>query len=327
MSDTTASDNRRASARALRRRAASARSRRELLTDLIYIAPQYIIYIGLQILPFLIALPIIFTDQVDFLDQDIDWVGFDNIVSLFNAPLDDRLFEALRRTIIFSVLNYAMVFLFGFLLALAMYELVSRLKGVFFTIIYMPWMLSGIGVGLILVMLFSTDTGSFNLILAELGFGTNAFDAKSEFTALYVLPFMYGWKAAGFNMALFLGGLLSIPTETIESARMDGARYWQRVWYIYLPQIVPSIIIATIFSIINSFGIFDELVGIGALAGNSNAEFMSIFIYQLGFGSATVGGAKIGTLAQGVTASLVIFLPLVFVAFWLNRLQKKLSYH
>ncbi|RVT86682.1 sugar ABC transporter permease [Rhodobacteraceae bacterium CCMM004] len=316
-----------ASSEGTRTQAARARSRREFLTDLIYIAPQYVIYIGLQLLPFAIALPIIFTDQVDFLDQDVNWVGFDNIASLFQAPLDDRLYQALRRTVIFSVVNYLMVFLFGFLLALAMFELVSKLKGIFFTIIYMPWMLSGIGVGLIMVMLFSTDTGSFNLIVSELGADGNAFDAKSETTALFVLPFMYGWKAAGFNMALFLGGLLAIPTETIESARMDGAGYWKRVWYIYLPQIVPSIIIATIFSIINSFGIFDELVGLGALAGNQNAEFMSIFIYQLGFGSATMGGAKIGTLAQGITASLVIFLPLVFLAFWLNRLQKKMSYH
>lgn len=324
---TSSQHGRVASDQATRNQAAKARSRREFLTDLIYIAPQYLIYIGLQILPFAIALPIIFTDQVDFLDQDVNWVGFDNIASLFQGPLDDRLYAALRRTIIFSCVNYVMVFLFGFLLALAMFELVSKLKGLFFTIIYMPWMLSGIGVGLIMVMLFSTDTGSFNLILSEAGFSNNSFDAKSETTSLYVLPFMYGWKAAGFNMALFLGGLLAIPTETIESARMDGARYWQRVWYIYLPQIVPSMIIATIFSIINSFGIFDELVGLGALAGNQNGEFMSIFIYQLGFGSATMGGAKIGTLAQGITASMVIFLPLVFLAFWLNRLQKKLSYH
>lgn len=320
-------NSRTASQKAVRRRLSNRRNRRETLIDLIYVAPQYILYLGLQILPFAIALPIIFTDQVDFLDQDVDWVGFDNIAALFRAPLDERLYEALRRTVIFTIINYLMVFLFGFLLALAMFELVSKLKGAFFTIIYMPWMLSGVGVGLIMVMLFSTDTGSFNLILTEMGFGTNAFDAKSETTALLVLPFMYGWKTAGFNMALFLGGLLAIPSETIESARMDGARYWQRVWYIYLPQIIPSIIIATIFSIINSFGIFDELVGLGALAGNPNAEFMSIFIYQLGFGSATVGGAKIGTLAQGITASLVIFLPLVFFAFWLNRLQKKMAYH
>ena len=300
---------------------------RQLIVDLIYVLPQYILYVGLQLLPFVIAIPIIFTDQVDFLDQDVDFIGFDNVASIFNPPLDDRFWAVLRRTAVFSVVNYLMVFLFGFLLALAMFELTSKLKGAFFTIIYMPWMVSGIGIGLMMTMLLATDTGSINIILDELGFGRNLFDAKTETVALFYLPFMYGWKAAGFNMALFLGGLLAIPKETIESARMDGARYWQRVFYIYIPQIVPSIIIATIFSMINSFGIFDELVGLGALAGNANAEFLSIFIYQLGFGSATVGGAKIGTLAQGVTVSLVVFLPLVIIAFYLNRLQKKLQYH
>lgn len=303
------------------------RSGRQLITDLMYVLPQYVIYIGLQILPFAIALPIIFTDQVDFLDQDIDFIGLDNIRSVFEPPLNERFFEALRRTATFAIFNYLFVFVFGFLLALMMYELTSKLKGLFFTIIYMPWMVSGIGIGLIMTMLFATDTGSVNVILDELGLGRNLIDAKTEIVAVFYLPIMYGWKTAGFNMALFLGGLLSIPNETIESARMDGANYLQRVVYIYIPQIVPSIIIATIFAMINSFGIFDELVGLGALAGNSNAEFLSTFIYQLGFGAASVGGAKVGTLAQGITVSLIVFLPLVVVAFYLNRLQKKLQYH
>lgn len=303
------------------------RNGRQLLIDLIYVTPQYVIYLGLQILPFLIALPIIFTDQVDFLDQDIDFIGTANIESVFQAPLNERFYEALRRTTIFAIMNYLMVFVFGFVLALMMYELTSKLKGAFFTIIYLPWMVSGIGIGLIMTMLFSTDTGSVNVILEELGFGRNLLDVKTEATATYYLPIMYGWKTAGFNMALFLGGLLAIPSETIESARMDGANYIQRVIYIYIPQIIPSIIIASIFAMVNSFGIFDELVGLGALAGNANAEFLSTFIYQLGFGSSTVGGAKVGTLAQGITVSLVVFVPLVVVAFYLNRLQKKMQYH
>ena len=310
-----------------RRGLTTTRSRRELQRDLIYIVPQYAIYLVMQLIPFAIALPIILTDQVDFLDQDIAFIGLDNIRSLFEEPLRDRFFAALWRTTVFSVVNYSMVFLFGFLLALAMFEVASRLKGAFFTIIYLPWMVSGVGIGLIMIMLFSTDTGTMNLILEALGLGRNLLDVKSEAVALFALPFLYGWKAAGFNMALFLGGLLAIPTETIESSKLDGAGYLQRVRHVYLPQIVPSIIIATIFSIINSFGIFDELVGLGALAGNTNAEFLSIFIYQLGFGAAAVGGAKIGTLAQGITVALLVFLPLVVVAFYLNRLQKKMSYH
>lgn len=303
------------------------RETRQSLIDWLYAAPQYILYLGLQILPFVIAIPIIFTDQVDFLDQDIDFVGFQNVWSLFQEPLSDQFYPALRRTVLFTLVNYTMVFIYGFLLALAMYELVSRLKGVFFTIIYMPWMVSGIGIGLMMTMFFATDTGTANLAMSELGLGRNIVDVKSEAAAIFALPFIYGWKAAGFNMALFLGGLLAIPNETIESAKIDGANYIRRVIYIYIPQIVPSIIIASIFSLINSFGIFDELVGLGALGGNSSAQFMSIFIYELGFGSSGMGGLKIGTLAQGITASLVVFLPLVVIAFYLNRLQRKLQYN
>jgi len=78
---------------------------RQLIIDLIYVLPQYILYVGLQLLPFVIAIPIVFTDQVDFLDQDIDFIGFDNILSVFNPPLDERFFEVLRRTVIFSIVR------------------------------------------------------------------------------------------------------------------------------------------------------------------------------------------------------------------------------
>jgi ABC-type sugar transport system permease subunit len=300
---------------------------RELVTSLAYVVPQYSLYLALQIIPFLLAIPMIFTNQADFLDQNIQFVGFENITSLFTPPLSDRFFPAVQRTIIFAVVNYCTVYVFGFLLALAMYELISRWKNTFFTIIYLPWMMSGIGIGFMMSMLFSRDTGTVNLLLEVLGFGQNIFDVRSDITMRVLLPMIYGWKSAGFNMALFLGGMLAIPYETIESAKLDGANYLQRVMHVYLPQIIPSIITATIFSAINSFGIFDELVGLQALWGNNNAEFLAVFIYQMGFGSGPSGGLPIGTLAQAITVSLLVFFPLMVGAFYLVKLQKKLQYY
>lgn len=291
---------------------------RELAADLAFLLPQYVLYVTLTLLPFAVALPIVFTDQVDFSDNAIAAVGFDNLLSIFRPPLDQRFYAALRRTLIFTVLNYAMVFAFGFLLALALFELRSRLVGLFFTIIYLPWMVSGIGIGLLLVMLFSPDTGTVNLALERLGLGSNLINIKEEATILLVLPLVAGWKTAGFNMAIFLGGLLAIPGETIEAARIDGANYLQRVRYIYVPQLVPAIVTATVFCLVASFGLFDELVGLGALYGNPNAEFLSVLIYKLGF-----SGGRDGTLAQGITISLVVFLPLLLAAFALTAWQKR----
>lgn len=303
------------------------RGARESLVSFGYALPQFSLYICFQLLPFAVALPIVFTDRIDFLDTEIAYIGLENLWSLFRDPLWPIFSEVLRRTAIFTVVNYIVVVVLGFLLALAMFESVSRLKGAFFTIIYMPWMISGVGLGLIMIMLFSKDTGTANLALEELGFKRNALDARSETAAVYALPFIYGWKTAGFNMALFLGGLLAIPKETIESSVIDGADYLQRIFHVYLPQIVPSVVIVTIFTLINSFGIFDELVGLGGLAGNTNAQFLSIFIYELGFGGATNMGTRTGTLAQAITASLVVFLPLVLIAFGLNKLQARLQYN
>lgn len=309
------------------RRPRTRRSRIESRESFGYAVPQLILYLGLQILPFCIALPIMFTDQLDFLDRDVSFVGFQNITSLFEEPLGPIFFDDLRRTTIFTLVNFVTVFAVGLTLALVMFEVSTRLRGVFFTIIYMPWMVSGVGIGLLMIMLFSRDTGTANLLIEAAGGPRNTIDVRTEAVSLYALPVVYSWKTAGFNMAIFLGGLLAIPKETIESSKLDGANYLRRVIHIYLPQMVPSLIIVTIFTLINSFGIFDELVGLGALGGNGSAEFLSIFIYELGFGTAANLGSRAGTMAQGITASLVVFLPLVLFAFYLNRLQKKLQYH
>ena len=124
-------------------------------------------------------------------------------------------------------------------------------------------------------------------------------------------------------MAVFLSGLLSIPTDSIDASRVDGVNYWQRIRYVYLPQIVPNLTLVTIFCLLGSFGVFDVPVGLGALKGNASARFLSVLIYQVGFSAA---GEKMGTLAQAITISMVVYLPLLLIAFFLNGLQKKMQY-
>jgi ABC-type sugar transport system permease subunit len=296
---------------------------RRTLWELAFVAPQLILYIGLTIIPLLISIPIIFTDRVSFSDLYPDFVGLHNFASIWQPPLVEQFLPSLSRTVLLMLANYVMVFVFGLTLALLMYE--GQFRGIFFTIIYMPYMLSGLGAGMLLIMLFSRDQGSINLLLLELGLISQPFDIKNPETTAYALPLILGWRYAGFNMALFLAGLLTIPPETIEASIVDGANYWQRLWYVYLPQMVPSIIIATIFCLIGSFGVFDEAVGMGAFYGNRSAEYFAVTIFKLGFG--TTVGQQIGTLAEGLTMALTVFVPLTVIAIWLIRIQKRLQYH
>ena len=296
---------------------------RRTLWEILFVAPQLLLYLGLTIVPLLASIPIVLTDRINFTDQNIDFVGLSNFVTIFQAPVVEQFIPSLTRTVLLTLSNYVMVFAFGLTLALLMYE--GKFRGLFFTLIYMPYMLSGLGTGMLLIMLFSRDQGSINLLLMELGILKEPFDIKDPTITAYALPLILGWRYAGFNMAIFLAGLMSIPTETIDASKVDGANYWQRLRYIYLPQIVPSIIIATIFCLIGSFGVFDEPVGLGAFYGNRSAEYFAVTIFKLGFGSTI--GQQIGTMAQGIAMSLVVFVPLMVIAVYLIKLQKKLQYY
>lgn len=298
------------------------------LWDLAFVSPQFILFAGLTLLPFLISIPIAFTDRVGVTDPDVSWVGFDNFVALFRFPLAGHVGPAIGRTCALFLGNYLMVFLVGLPLALFLFELRNRyrlLQDYFFTLIFLPYMIPGFGLGLIVTLLFSRDSGSLNLLLMKLGWIGQAIDLRRPESVLVVLPLIIAWAAAGFNMALFLSGLLSIPSDTIEAATVDGATYLQKLRHVYFPQMVPSFVMATIFALLGTFASFDILVGLGALLGNPAVELVSIVTYKLGFlsGSPTVGGGQLGTLAQGVALQIVISMPLMVITWLLTRVQRR----
>lgn len=291
--------------------------RTRILQDWAFILPQLLIFVGLTIVPFFVAIPILFTDMSQFNDPQINPVGFHNFTALFTDPsvLRDYL-PALRRTVVFVTLNYTTVYIFGLSLALLMYEVGFR--GGFFTVVYLPLMVSGLAVGYMAVMLFSGETGTGNLLLIELGVIKKGLDIYSARGTAFLLPLLVGWRYAGYNMAIFLSGLLGIPEETIEASIVDGASYWQRLWRVYFPQMWPSFILATTMCLIGSFAVFDELVALGALYVNPEAKLLSILFFTYGF--------QVERLAMGMTLAVETFLPLVFIGVALQRLQRRLQY-
>jgi multiple sugar transport system permease protein len=291
--------------------------RRRIRRDLAFIAPQFIIFVTLTIIPFFIAIPFLFTDIAQFNDPQINPVGLRNFTALFtDAGVQADYLPALRRTLVFVVLNYTTVYIFGLSLALLLYEVGFR--GGFFTVVYLPLMVSGLAVGYMAVMLFSRETGTANLLLMELGLLKTPIDIFSAEGTAFILPLLVGWRYAGYNMAIFLAGLLAIPKETIEASIVDGASYWQRLWRVYFPQMIPSFILATTMCLIGSFAVFDELVAMGALYVNPEAKLLSILFFTYGF--------QVERLGMGMTLAVITFLPLVLVGVSLQRLQRRLQY-
>lgn len=291
--------------------------------ELLFFLPQFIIYFTFTLLPLIIALPIIFTDRVNFIDSTVQFIGLRNFIEIFQSPIVEEMGPAVLRTAFFTFITFLNIFIIGLPLALILYEFKSRMNGPFFTIVYMPYVTAPIGVGILLTMLFSLDTGTMNLLLLKIGLIDKPINIVNESVARWALPLMVGWRNAGFNMAILLSGLLTIPDQTVEASKIDGASYISRLRYIYLPQIIPSIVIATIVTLLRSFGNFDIPVGFGGLRGNRSAYFLSVMLYQMGFGGSATQTA---TLAHAVTISFVVYLPLVIVAIALNKIQKRFDY-
>jgi ABC-type sugar transport system permease subunit len=290
--------------------------RRKMYRDWLFILPQLSLFVLLTIVPFLVAIPYLFTDMSQFNDPQINQIGLKNFTAIFDDPSVQRdYFPALQRTVIFVILNYTTVFIFGLSLALLMYEV--GFNGGFFTVVYLPLMISGLAVGYLAVMLFSRESGTVNLLLMELGLIEKGIDIYSPGGTAFILPAMVGWRYAGFNMAIFLAGLLSIPKETIEAAIVDGASYWQRLWQVYFPQMWPSFILATTMALIGAFAVFDELVAMGALYVNPEAKLLSILFFTYGF--------QVERLALGMTLAVETFLPLVILGIALQRLQRRVQ--
>jgi ABC-type sugar transport system permease subunit len=300
-----------------RKKKMSKLQRKRVLQDWVFILPQLSIFLFLTIVPFFVAFPILFTDMAHYNDPQVNAVGIKNFTAIFTDESIQRdYFPALRRTVVFVVLNYLTVYIFGLSLALLMYEVGFR--GGFFTVVYLPLMISGLAIGYVAVMLFSRGTGTANLLLLDLGVIKKGIDIYSAEGTAFILPLLVGWRYAGYNMAIFLSGLLSIPQETIESSIVDGASYWQRLTRIYFPQMWPSFILATTMCLIGSFAVFDELVAMGALYVNPEAKLLSILFFTYGF--------QINRLALGMTLALQTFLPLVLLGVALQWLQRKLQY-
>lgn len=285
-----------------------------MLWSYVFLLPQLSLYLVLTIVPLGMALPVIFTDRLTYTDTDWEYVGFDNFERLVQEPtVRDAYTAALGRTVRFSVVNYVLVMVGGLALALLLFE--YGLRGGIFTIIYLPYMISGLALGFMAVMLFSESTGSINLLLEHIGLVGRPINIKEPAGTTFILPIMVAWRTAGFYVAIFLSGLLAIPSDTIEAALIDGANYWQRLRRIYFPQMKASFVMASIFAVFIAFNLFDELVALGALFQNKAAEFLTVVVFNHAFGNQQ--------LALGMTLAVVTFVPLAIFGIALQRLQRR----
>ncbi|WP_271716063.1 carbohydrate ABC transporter permease [Anaeromicropila herbilytica] len=129
-------------------------------------------------------------------------------------------------------------------------------KGEFFKTTFLIPMAIPVASVVLLWKVFFHKSGLINVVITA--FGGTAIDFMNTDKAFYVLVFSYIWKNTGYDMVLWLAGLSGISVSLYEAAKMDGAGAFARLRYITIPELLPTIYITAVLSMVNSFKVFRE---------------------------------------------------------------------
>jgi multiple sugar transport system permease protein len=251
---------------------------------------------------------------LSFMDWDLltppQAAGLSNYLELG----DDSLFnQAFWNTLAFAGLYVPLTVVISLFVALGLNR---RLPGTtFFRVaFFLPTVSSPTAVGLLWTWIYAQDNGVLNEIITAMG--GDPVRWLSRDVALYSVVIANVWGAIGGGMIIFLAGLQAIPRDFYEVADMDGAKGWQRLWFITLPALAPSMFFQSVLTTINAFQAFDYIYILTRTGnGNSTLPTMVFSIYRSGFRFFRMGDAA----AQAVVLTAIILI-LTWVYF---RLQKK----
>ncbi len=276
------------------------------------ILPTIIVILVVQVYPAIYTIWLSFQEREP---QGWNFVGFKNYDRLFNTGLFP---ESIGHTVIFLVGYTSLTLVLGFVIA----NLLKRnvpMTGFYVTILFIPWIIADVITGLVFRLMVSPDYGLFSGFLAERGISV-LIDSRPEAwignfpfppsPAMIFLILAASWRALPFITLLILAALQTVPSEVLESARIDGANGLQITQHITVPLIMPAMVVA-LFNLtlggMNGVGMVFSLTG----GGPGTATYvLSYFLYILGWGQLRFGRAAALALLIAVVNWFLIFLVL-----------------
>lgn len=176
------------------------------------------------------------------------WNGLENFKYLFGLA---DFYRVLANSLILSLLKLVFYFPIPIILALMINEIrFQKFKRVTQTLIYLPYFISWVVIGGILVNLLSPSCGIVNDVIKTMG-GEPVFFLGSDkyFRAIAVVSHI--WKQAGWDTIIYLAAITAVNPDLYEAAKIDGAGNFQRIWHVTIPCIKPTIVILLLISIGN----------------------------------------------------------------------------
>ena len=288
-----------------RNRAAAAGRRsladREGLLAPIFLLPAVLYIFALVAIPLLLAVAFAFSD-VTTGDPSFDWVGLDNFRAIFDDPV---FWRSLRNTLLLTGVSMLFVIVLGKALAMI---LVADFRGKWLVrlLVLLPWTTPIALAAVAWLWMLDSIFSPIDWVLRNLGLiESNSFFLGKPDLAMGSVIAVQTWRIVPLAAVIMMAGLISIPKEIEDAAKVDGAGFWRKLTEVTIPLMLPVIAVAGLFGAILTFTDMTVAYVLTRGGPNNATQVLSSWAY--------FKGIEGGSLAQGAAVALFL-LPLLLAA-------------
>lgn len=238
------------------------------------------------------------------------FIGLDNYVRFVADPIT---YISFFNTLLWVALALSIPVLLGLLVAVLVDG--KRFESAFKVILFTPFALSGVVIGLMWRFVYDPTYGVLNTSLQALGLDYFARPWLGLPTLnSFCMIAAYSWSQVGFSMVIFLAGLRNVPLDLVEASKVDGATEWQAFRNVKFPLLLPFTTVAIAMTILNTLKVFDIIYIMTTGGPYRTSETLAMTMFFDAFSLRAYGyGSAVGTvLFLVVIAVTVAYLYLMF---------------
>lgn len=202
------------------------------------------------------------------------WQNADGLRDFFSGLMDLKFYKAMIFTLTYTFTVTPLVLILGLAVAVGVNNLPKGLRGVAIFISLLPFLVATI-VGSMILSWMVDGEGIIGATLQRI-FNDPALSIKASTPLMWVMLIVYGvWHTLPFSFITFYAGLQTVPQDTLEAARVDGANKWQSMVNVVIPHLMPLVSFVTLMLLMDNFRVFEPIISFQAEA---HAQSLSTFI-------------------------------------------------
>ena len=226
------------------------------------------------------------------------------VAGIYNLPL----YKALFFTLTYTAVVTPLVIIFGLFIALGVNRLPRITRGPTIFASLLPMIVTPLIGGLILFWMVDAD-GIIGATL-QLIFDDPDLSLKASAPLTWIMLMVYGvWHSTPFAFVVFYAGLQTVPSDTIEAAKIDGASRWQQVRYVIVPYMAPLLVFITLMQLMDNFRVFEPIISFSA---NAKANSLSSIIFNDLSGQDKLFGSAAATSMITIVGVAILLSPVLF---------------